>query len=753
MTTYYKASKLKPQNREYYIISFRHPLIKETNGKTGKKIRRGLGTKDPIVADELVSQMNILLSDESYWSINSKMKAKDEFNEIIVNAFYDDIASITSEYSALRESIIKMKTPDEEYTRVLLLGATGSGKTTLLRQIMGTDPISERFPATSTAKTTVFDAEIILSDGIFKGIVTFYSESETRELVKESIKNAMSEYYITKNDKPAIRVFLEDKSQRFRLSYVLGKPKTEKYNKYEHNEKSDDTENEQLRVTSEEQKSYENLINELIDQIKKITIKISEQTKKEYFPDNEELNQEDTNLLEELTLNNIIDDDSDELLDLTDNIIDEIKLRFNLLNKDHVVFEKSGWIKYWSLETQNRKAFIDEIKYFSGNSSFLFGKLLTPLVSGMRVQGPFKPDFLSSIPKLAIIDGEGLGHIPDTTTNIPTRIIDKFEECEAIILVDDAQSPMQAAAYSVIKSSVISGHNLKLFICFTHFDLVEGDNLKGIGDKIDHISASVDNLISKLEQDFGYAVSKSLINNLFEKAVFLGNINERYRESREFDFMKDQLCAVINNLEKVLIPTKEISAIPYYELSPLILRLQNSAKKFHRIWNGYLGYTTEAGIHKAHFLTVKALTRRLGFTGENEFSYLRPISDFWTSFNEQISYFINNPIEWRPSNPTEVDKQKVLNELKQIISSKLLSYAKARIKDNSTSDWQVAFEFRGRGSSFVRADKINDIYDKTVPIPEEIISNEKAIFLKDVIKIIASAIKEMGGKVESILSV
>ncbi len=40
---------------------------------------------------------------------------------------------------------------------MLLLGTTGAGKTTLVRQFLGTDPATERFPSTSTAKTTVAD--------------------------------------------------------------------------------------------------------------------------------------------------------------------------------------------------------------------------------------------------------------------------------------------------------------------------------------------------------------------------------------------------------------------------------------------------------------------------------------------------------------------------------------------------------------------------------------------------------------------
>lgn len=57
--------------------------------KPAKKVRRGLGTILEDEANNLVEQMNTLLSVEEYWLPGSYLLAKDKFDGGIVDAFYD----------------------------------------------------------------------------------------------------------------------------------------------------------------------------------------------------------------------------------------------------------------------------------------------------------------------------------------------------------------------------------------------------------------------------------------------------------------------------------------------------------------------------------------------------------------------------------------------------------------------------------------------------------------------------------------
>ena len=76
----YKASLSRSQGRESWSIIFRHPLRKDVKGKEALRIRRGLGTTDENKAKELVSQMNELLDNDSYWNINAKPLAKKQYD-------------------------------------------------------------------------------------------------------------------------------------------------------------------------------------------------------------------------------------------------------------------------------------------------------------------------------------------------------------------------------------------------------------------------------------------------------------------------------------------------------------------------------------------------------------------------------------------------------------------------------------------------------------------------------------------------
>src|SRR6185503_18618312 len=98
----------------------------------------------------------------------------------VVHAFYDHLLPAVQDAWALRDEIIPLPGPREGYTRARAVGTTGAGKTTLVRQLIGTDPERERFPSTSTAKTTVCDMEIVIADGPFKAAVTFFSREHVR---------------------------------------------------------------------------------------------------------------------------------------------------------------------------------------------------------------------------------------------------------------------------------------------------------------------------------------------------------------------------------------------------------------------------------------------------------------------------------------------------------------------------------------------------------------------------------------------
>ena len=109
--TKYKAT-LSPggEGRSGWGVIFRHPVQFGSDGKTGKRVRRGLGTNDREEAQRLVDQANVILSDQSLWTLAAQNFAEKSFDLRIVEAFYDELVPTPRDSWALRERAIPLPT-------------------------------------------------------------------------------------------------------------------------------------------------------------------------------------------------------------------------------------------------------------------------------------------------------------------------------------------------------------------------------------------------------------------------------------------------------------------------------------------------------------------------------------------------------------------------------------------------------------------------------------------------------------------
>ena len=185
--TKYKATLSQGgEGRSGWCVIFRHPILLGSDAKPGRRIRRGLGTSNREEAQRLVDQANVILSDPSFWTQAAREFAEKSFDHQIVKAFYDDLVPTPRDSWTLRENVIEL--PAEGFAKVQFLGTTGAGKTTLLRQFIGTGSHDERFPSTSTAKTTTCDIEIVMDDrNEFEAVVSFLPKDEVRQYVEECV--------------------------------------------------------------------------------------------------------------------------------------------------------------------------------------------------------------------------------------------------------------------------------------------------------------------------------------------------------------------------------------------------------------------------------------------------------------------------------------------------------------------------------------------------------------------------------------
>lgn len=722
MSATYKAAKNRSQGREGWCALFRHPLRSDKQGKP-LRIRKGLGTKDTAEADNLIEQLNALLQDESYWALSEKGRASRNFDSRIVSMFYEDIESRAfADPWADREAEIPLPGRDDGYSRVQLVGTTGAGKTTLLRQLIGTDPKRDRFPSTSTAKTTTFDIEIICADGPYRGVVSFLSRERVRLYIEECVTAAVTAAAEGSKDSVVLDHLLEHDDQRFRLGYVLGNLKrtgedsheAEQFTDEDEDDQTDSLMEESIELTEEERVANESRLRSFLERAMTTGRVLSDTSAKTLGVTVEKLTTAERDAFIEIVEDALREDEDAQLL--IDDILDAVEMRFVLLDDR----ETDSWPKVWKIETNDRGEFIRTINRFSSNYAPNFGKLLTPLVQGIRVSGPFRPEWYTNgaSPKLVLIDGEGLGHTSESAFSLPTSITQRFDLVDAILLVDHAAQPMQTGAQAVLRSVAVSGHGSKLAIVSTHFDQVKGDNLPNQRAKIDHVSASINSAIVGIEAAFGDGAGKALRRNLEGKIFFVSKIQEKLSSAARFT--RQQLGVLTKALLSAIQPSEVELAVPIYDLGNLVLSVRKANAQFNEYWQARMKLNYKLGIDAEHWTRIKALSRRFAEQwNPPEYDTLRPVADMIRFTSESITSFINNPRAWRGNPPTEESRQQAVEGVAREFFSRLHELAHQRLFLEHVAEWREAYDRRGKGSTLERARDMKYIYEDAAPVPGE----------------------------------
>ncbi len=336
---------------------------------------------------------------------------------------------------------------------------------------------------------------------------------------------------------------------------------------------------------------------------------------------------------------------------------------FDLLDGGTLTHHHSGWPSKWTLESEDRAEFIEQIRWFSSNYAPQFGRLLTPIVDGIRVRGPLFPSFNKAAPKLVLLDGQGLGHTPDSSASVTTAITKRFADVDVILLVDSAQQPMQAAPLSVVRAVAASGHQQKLAIAFTHFDQVKGVNLPSFGDKRAHVMASVTNGLTNLRDVLGVPIVRAIERTIDDQCFMLGGLDQPSKRLPKGVVV--ELDRMLSFCAQAIEPPPEPQAHPVYNPDGLVLALQGASRSFRRPWTARLGLGPHESVHKEHWTRIKALNRRIAGELNNEYDTLRPVADLVARLIEEVSKFLDNPTAWEPRQPTEEEAEAAISEVRQ----------------------------------------------------------------------------------------
>ena len=751
----YRASKTQSQ-RPGWSVTFRHPRRSDNRGKFGLRLRRGLGTNDAEEADRLVEQLNELLADSGWWSADRRYEAALQFDGAIVAIFFDDIEIGDDDPRGLREQHIRLPTRDEGYSRVMLVGTTGAGKTTLLRHLIGSDHTNDRFPSTSTARTTTSDIEVVTSNGPFEAVLTFTSEHEARRLIDECLEAACLSAVQGEDESKIADALLSHREQRLRLSYILGSwPKSDVVDDSDFTFEYDDDQGESIPQEEivDESERYRNDFNlrRYVARVKETAAQIEAKLSEDLKPLDDTVAVQDDGdrdawlelFEEQLHLN-------DDFADISSDFRDDIIERSMLVEAG--VFERTfdGWPRLWKYTTDDRERFLSHLRWFSSNHHQQFGRLLTPLVNGLRVKGPFRPvdDRLPNDANLVLLDGEGLGHTARSAYSISSRVTQKYSEVDMILLVDSAQQPMQAAPLQLLRSVGSSGYAHKLAIAFTHFDLVRGDNLGEAEERQAHVLRSFRNGMTTIREVLGNQVASALERQVENSAFFLGALDKD--KGRIPNGVASEMAKLIDLMSEVAKPRKELNASPIYSFEELALALRDAVENFRTPWRGRLGLEYQGSAPKEHWTRIKALARRVAFGWDDyEYDYLRPVAEFRDYLQESISRWLENPIAWKTAVDDE-SKQAAIDEIRQNAFDRLYALANSRVATNHRSTWGSAYDLRGRGSSFVRAQRIDQIYEAAAPHVSSSMSDPARRFVVTIQQIIKESVEETGGSVRDV---
>jgi hypothetical protein len=338
-----------------------------------------------------------------------------------------------------------------------------------------------------------------------------------------------------------------------------------------------------------------------------------------------------------------------------------------------------------------------------------------------------------------LLDGEGLGHTPDPAASLPTSITRRFEDADAILLVDNAAQPMQAATVAAMRSLASNGQTDKLIFCFTHFDNVVGDNIPTFKLREQHVLASAENVLTSIGEELGSFAERALRQRLGSACFFLGQLHQTLTaDTKSGKRTIEQLRQLLAMIDGIVVKRQPVASRPVYDRTNLVLAVKQAAEEFQAAWKARLGLGGKTGILKQHWRRIKALARRFSEGWSDEYQDLKPLADLHQQLQEAVYRFIQSPVEWTGPAPSDDEKQQVFTELASDISIHLMIPAAERVQDEALQMWREAYHLRGENATFRRAILIRSrIFEETVPLLER--NPDANRFMNDIIRVVRDA--------------
>ncbi len=726
MNATYTARAYRNPGRHSFVITFRHPL-KTENGRPGRKVCKGLGTDDEAKAKQMEEQVNAILGRPDLHSLAGREEAARTFDAAVIDIFYGDFDPAVTSHRAVREKLMELPTlEDGGYVRTLLLGITGAGKTTLLRRLIGSDAEHDRFPSTSVNRTTTCEIEVITGAKDFSAAVTFLSRHQTQQEVIESLSAAVIKAIQEGADQAVVAELLEQSDMRFRLKYILGgwdDGKTDEDDVFSF----DASENQPSK--SQQSTSRSKFITTALKKIRAIGAAARKEV---------ESSRGEFSTLKGSALDDAIDEaqsiatEKDEFLDLVNDVMDEIAARFDGAIGGKPVKSSTGWWDAWTLTmpNQQRDNFLSAVRSFCGTARDQWGSLLTPLVTGIRVRGPFRPEWVAEGEEYrhVFIDTEGLLHAR-MTADVPDELTSLFNDVDNVLLVESAKNALSSpVAGKVFEAMGSAGYTSKFALLFTHMDTVSGDNLSTTASRREHVFGGVRNVLdNQVARIVSRDAARRLATHLETNTFYFDYLDpKRYPTADQEKIAKFEslLGDKLWRLTEHFVARQAIRlqpASPKYSLERFGIAVRESSLQFQDEWDARLGYKRVADYEPAAWQSIKAMAHHLaeGWFGRAK---LRPIDTLTAKTRNVLAKLLEAPSAWEPPGKelTDDEKAAIIDRIKQEVDKLLKELSKKRLWKDPQARWQDAYQrpIGVVGGTRIRRHLVHDIFGLQVPVPE-----------------------------------
>lgn len=754
MSNQYTARKHRTEGRKFFSVTFRHPMKGEKGRTTGRKVAKGLGTENEEEADKWVNELNELLASPEFHAYGAEAEARKRFAPIVCDIFYEGLEPAGTNHRAEREKRIPL--PRDGYTWNLLMGITGAGKSSMLRRLAGIDHKTEKFPAISINRTTTCDIELITAGQDYRAVITFLTQPQAQQAVIDSISAAVLEAAVGGDDAKVMSKFLEQSDMRFRLKYLLGDWETDSGEDEFVFEGETELDSEaETESESAEKAGRRETLQKILIQIRSIAKEATGTVAASLGPLEKLTGEERNYALEEIQEEA---EQMDAFLDLVSDVMSELRSRFEIATAGEFLRSSTGWPTAWTLTmaAEQRAEFIKTLWWFSGNTKSRWGNLLTPLVTGMRVKGPFRPSWAKGEYKHVIIDTEGLMHAK-ASSDVPVQLTTLFKDVDTVILIESAKNALHSpVAAKVFEAVATTGYTSKFALVFTHMDLAKADDLQDSRSKKEKVFGGARNILeNEISKTAGLDAAQHLEAHLRTNTFYFAYLDPNRYPSKEpaavAKFEKvvgEQFREFVLNLTSRTQPDLKLPAYPKYSMKHLALAVREASVSFIETWDALLGFKYSQETEPAPWQSVKAMSRRYAEGWLWDGFWLSPIDNLTAALRRVLTKFLDSPIDWGGKPVSDDEKRAIIDGLKQEIGNALPTIAEERLRKIPVADWQEAYKLRQKGSTSIRRQQVRLILQTQIPVPEFVADRVSLLWMEQIEKLVEDLVEKLKQKAE-----